>query len=95
MSMTRLALDTVVARSSAPVTAPVDDEMVLLVPRQSRYLAFDAVGRHIWELLEEPQSVEQLCGTLQTQFDVTPETCAADVLAFLEQLADSDLLEIQ
>ena len=93
--MPRLALDTVVVRSSAPITAPVDEEMVVLVPRDSRYLAFDAVGRRVWELLEKPQSVEQLCGTLQAQYDVTPETCESDVLAFLEQLADSHLIEIR
>lgn len=66
----------------------------MLDPRQSTYFGLDAIGRRIWALLERPLSVDELCRTLESEFDVTAADCRADVLAFLEQLDQADLLEI-
>jgi hypothetical protein len=90
-----LALDTVVVRRTEPLTAPVDDDLVMLDPRGSRYFGLDAVGHRIWDLLEHPRSVAALCSELQEQFDVDAETCRADVLAFLAELESAELLEIR
>lgn len=92
--MAKLSLDTVVARRAEPLTAAVDGELVMLDPRNSRYFGLDSVGHRIWELLERPQSVGALCAALEARFDVTAEACRADVLAFLEQLADAELVDI-
>ena len=92
--MAKLSLDSVVARRAEPLTATVDGEMVMLDPRNSLYFGLDSVGRRIWELLERPQPVDALCAAIEEQFDVTAETCRADVLAFLEQLADAELVDI-
>ena len=91
--MPALSLQTIVARRDEPLTARVDDDLVMLDPRQSRYFGVDPTGRRIWELLEEPRSVESLCTALQDEFEVSAETCRADVLAFLEQMSDAGLLE--
>lgn len=93
--MPTLSLDTVVARSEEPLTAEVDQELVMLDPRDSRYYGLDPIGRRIWELLERPRPVDELCAALQDEFDVPPETCRSDVFAFLEQLSDARLLEIR
>ncbi len=60
----------VVARRPEPVTAPVDEELVMLVPRQSLYFALDPIGRRVWELLEQPQAVSALCSALEDEFEV-------------------------
>jgi hypothetical protein len=39
-----LSPETVVARREEPLTAPVDDELVMLDPRQSRYYGLDRIG---------------------------------------------------
>ena len=89
-----LSMDTVVVRSSEPITRAVDGELVMLDRRQSRYFALDAIGHRIWTLLERPQPVGALCVALQQEFDVPAETCRLDVLAFLEQLSDAELVVI-
>jgi Coenzyme PQQ synthesis protein D (PqqD) len=88
-----LTLETIIARRSEPLTAPVDGDLVMLDPRHGRYFGLDEIGNRIWELLERPQSVKALCSTLEAQFDVAPETCRADVVTFLEQLAEAELVE--
>ncbi len=87
--------ETIVARRSEPLTAPVDGELVMLDPRRGEYFGLDAIGHRVWQLLERPRTVESLCSALETEFDVTPETCRADVLAFLEQLSDAQLVELR
>ena len=65
----------------------------MLDPKRSRYFGLDPIGRRIWELLERPRSVDAICGTLQEEFDVTAETCRADVLTLLGELQDAELLD--
>jgi hypothetical protein len=90
-----VTLDSVLARRPDPLTAPVDGELVMLDTRKSLYFGLDHVGRRVWELLAEPQSVAALCGTLEREFDVTRETCRTDVVAFLERLREQDLVEVR
>jgi hypothetical protein len=90
-----LSPEAVVARRDEPLTATVDGELVMLDPRTGRYFAVDAVGLRVWELIEQPRSVAELCKNLEGEFDVSPEACRRDVLAFLEQLENADLLEVR
>jgi PqqD family protein of HPr-rel-A system len=90
-----LSLDALVARRAEPLTATVDGELVMLDPRTGQYFALDAVGLRVWELLEQPRSVAALCEALQGEFDVSPEACRRDVLAFLGQLQKAELLDVR
>jgi hypothetical protein len=92
--MSLLSLDSVVGRRPDPLTAPVDGDLAMFDPRQGRYFGVDAVGHRIWDLLERPQSVAELCRALQLEFDVPAETCQSDVLAFLRNLDRAELLEV-
>jgi hypothetical protein len=90
----KLSLDAVVTRRPEPLTAAVDEDLVMLDPSRSLYFGLNSVGHRIWELLERPQPVNALCAALESQFDVSAQTCRIDVLAFLERLADAELVEI-
>lgn len=87
--------DTVIARRAGPMTALVDDELVMLDPDRSAYFGLDRIGRRIWDLLEEPQSLGTLCATLGREFEVAPERCRADVVAFLETMREAELVELR
>jgi hypothetical protein len=90
-----LSAETVIVRRPEPLTAPVDAELVMLDTRKSLYFGLDRVGRRIWDLLEEPRSIGALCATLEGEFEVAPERCRADVLAFVEQMREADLVEVR
>ena len=93
--MPELTLEAVVVRRGEPLTADVDGDLVMLDPRRGQYFGADRVGRRIWDLLAQPQTVDELCSELEGQFDVAPDRCRAEVLDFLAQLADAELLEIR
>lgn len=77
---------TVFVRSDAVLDNELDGEVVMLSIDSGKYFGFDASGTAVWELLDEPRSLEQVCTTLTERFDVDMETCRRDVAAFMEQL---------
>jgi hypothetical protein len=89
--MADLVPSTVVVRSSEPLTAVVDGELVMLDARSSSYFGLDGIGTRIWELLEAPRSVDDVCTVLIEEYEVDPETCRTEVLAFITDLLDAQL----
>lgn len=75
-----------VVRSGAVMTAPVDKEIVILSLASNHYVGLDEIGRRIWELLEAPSRIDDLCQKVAEEFDATAEQIAGDVLPFLVQL---------
>lgn len=81
-------------RSSAALTATVNDEIVMLDPEQGAYFGLSRVASRIWELIAEPTSVEDICATLRTEYGVEPDTCHHDVTAFLDDLVRARLITV-
>ena len=59
---------------------------------KGRYFGVNAVGARIWELLETPQTVEQLCARLCAEFEVDAQTCEAAVVEFTRNLIDNGIV---
>lgn len=76
-----------IRRQGEWLSAKVGDELVMMSVDKGDYLGLTQVGARIWELIETPQEFGNLCGTLQDEFDVSTESCRADVEAFLNELA--------
>jgi hypothetical protein len=89
-----LQLESVVARNDELPSAPVDREIVLLNVATESYVALDEVGRRIWELLEHPRQVGELCSELGNEFAGEPEAIATDVMAFLEELEGDGMVRV-
>jgi Coenzyme PQQ synthesis protein D (PqqD) len=89
-----IGLSTVVVRTAGLLTAPVDDEIVILNPGRDNYVGLDAVGRAVWDLLEQPHEVAELCRKLSRDFDATPEQIAADLLPFLTEITDEGIARV-
>lgn len=88
------ALETRLVRTAGLMSTPVDTELVVLNLATNNYIALDEIGRRIWELLESPWCVGDLCRQLSREFEATPEQIAGDVLPFLEELAGEDMVRV-
>jgi hypothetical protein len=89
-----IELTTIVARRPGALSAPVDDEIVIFNPDHDNYLGLDRIGRAVWELIEKPQRVSDLCVRLSADFEATPDVIAADVLHFLTETADEGIVRV-
>lgn len=90
-----LSLESIVVASPEQVSSDLAGETVLLSMTSARYYGFAGVGGRIWELLQTPARVADLCVTIQGEYDVTPAQCEADTLGFLRALATRSLIEVR
>lgn len=91
----KISLGTIVVAASEQVSTRLDDETVLLELKKGTYYGLNAVGTVIWEMIQQPQSVESLYSAVLNQYNVEPEICKRDVLRLIEEMEAAGLLEIR
>jgi hypothetical protein len=89
-----IELRTVVTRAPGLLCAPVDDEIVILNPGRDNYVGLNAVGRAVWDLIEQPCPVAEVCERLSRDFDATPEQVTVDVLPFLAEIVAEGIVRV-
>jgi hypothetical protein len=68
------------------LAAKVGDDLVMMSAKEGNYIGLNEVGSRIWELIEEPCEIDDLCAQLESEFQVSRETCVAEVQSFLKEL---------
>ncbi len=76
------------------VSCDLDGETALMSVENGKYYALDPIGSRIWTLLEKARPVSELCTLLLEEFEVEPSQCEYDVLAFLTELAQDNLIKV-
>jgi hypothetical protein len=79
-------------RSSAVISAKLDDDLVLLSLEQDKYFGSGTVGGRIWALLAERKSTQQIIDELVEEFEVTESRCFEEVSEFLEVMVRAGLV---
>lgn len=81
-------MDTTTRMSRVPeaITAVVDGQMVILSPLDYSYHALDPVGARVWDLLDEPRSIDDLVVALMAEYEVDDAQCRSDVVPFLDRM---------
>jgi hypothetical protein len=89
-----ITADSLVVQSQEPMAANVDDEVVLLSVATGQYYGFSELGAEVWNRIATPTHIGRLCVVLAEEFDAEVETIRRDVLTFLGQLAEYQLIEV-
>ena len=79
--------DPIVSASPHQVSGVLHGETILLSSTTNQYYGLDMIGSRIWELIQEPKRVSDLCSRLAAEFDVDPEVCQRDVQELIRQMA--------
>jgi len=85
---------TVFKKSVRQVSCQINEEVAILDLERSLYFGLEGVGVEIWEALEQPQSVAQLCDRVLEMFEVSRGECEKDVLDLLTNLQKEGLVEV-
>ncbi len=77
---------------------PFADQWIALPDQQSQMprgtvVTFNDVGCFLWKLMQKDSSVEELTGQLLANYEVTEEKAREDILHFVEQLREANLLD--
>lgn len=93
--MAVISMDTTICRTKDIVASDIDGEVVMMSVEKGQYYSLDPVGSRVWELIEKPVKVAVLIDALLLKYDVDRETCERDVLAFLEELCEEGILQLE
>ena len=91
--MTNLTLNTCLTRDPDLVCAEMDGDLVMMSIENGEYYGIGGVGTRIWELLDQPTTIQQLVETIKSEFDIEEDQCRDDVLSFSEKLFELGLIK--
>jgi hypothetical protein len=95
MTNRTITKDSTVAATRTQSSADLGAETAILDLESGTYFSVDRVGTHIWSLVQEPTTVSKICENLIERYDVSPEICERDVIAFLDRLVEAGLVDIR
>jgi hypothetical protein len=88
-----IGLNTALSRNSDILYAPVgSEEMVMMSVTAGRYYGLNTVASRVWELLETPKTIAQLCAQICEEFEVDAQTCEVEVLKFVQDLISNGVV---
>lgn len=88
-----LAPATVLRIRPGALVKRIQDEAVVLVLAENRFLAVSEVGARTLELIDGLSPLGEVLARLLEQYDVSPEQLEADVDVFLAQLIAANVVE--
>jgi hypothetical protein len=91
---TPTTLDTRLRQHPDQIAAEEDGEVLMMPVESGHYFGLNAVASFIWNQLEEPRSVAELCAAIQNEFDVDEARCLADTMGFLRGMLDDGLAQV-
>ena len=87
--------ETIYSKGDNFVETEVDEEIILMNLEDGHFFSLVSTSRRIWKLLDNIQTLQNLCDTLCAEFDVPLNQCQVDTAKLLEQLIDQKFLNVQ
>jgi hypothetical protein len=64
------------------VCCRLKEETLVLELKNGAYYGLNLVGSAVWDMIQQPQSIESVYSSLLNRYDVDAEICKHDLLAF-------------
>jgi hypothetical protein len=90
-----VSFQSVVVAAHDQASSHVAGETIVLGLRRSAYYGMDHVGARVWSLLQQPRPVAELHAAILDEYDIDPERCERDLVAFLDDLLAEGLIDLQ
>jgi hypothetical protein len=70
----------------------VDGEAVIILPEEGVVRMLNQVGSRIWDLADGTRPVRDIAETIYGEFDVEREQARKEVVEFIQQMVEGELL---
>jgi len=80
-------------RNSKTISGRLHEEMVMMDMDQGKYFSLNQTATAIWELLENPLTVEELCDRLMDEYEVDREQCLEEVKEYIDEMTKLRLIK--
>lgn len=84
-----------VSRKADLLEAEVDGDIVGLDVAAGACFGFNSTATRVWQLIEQPTSLADICDRLTQEFDVDGDTCRREIGALIDQMAGSGLVKVE
>lgn len=74
------------------LSAQIGNELVMMCLDTGQYFNFNAVGSHIWGLIEMPMSLDTIVATLAEAYDAPESAIRAEAEHFLRRLEQDKMV---
>ena len=82
----------VIEATQSQISQNLKGEEVILHLESGQYYELNKVGTLVWNMIQEPRTVSAIKQTIIEKYDLTEEVCEKDVLKFLQDLQENDLI---
>ena len=79
-------------RKAETISGRLDDQLVMMDIDKGKYFSMNPVATRIWELLEEPRTMDGLCDILTEEYDVDPDRCKQEVGELIDKMKELGLV---
>ncbi|MDD2774341.1 MAG: PqqD family protein [Gallionella sp.] len=93
--MTTLSSTSTICRCNNHLATAIDGGLVIMSIEQGNYCDLDAIASDVWQRLDQPITVTDLCVKLGQEYDANLDTIQRDILILLKKLASEKLITIQ
>lgn len=90
---TQLQADSRVLRSPHAVWRVVDEEAVIVEPREGMVNVISETASRIWALADGINTVSAISKVIAAEYDISPQQALADTLGFLTEMREKNLVE--
>ncbi len=93
--MNKLSLTSKISRNPDVAFTQIDDDLVMMSPKDSLFYGVNAMGSNIWSLLEfNTLALSEICELIQRDYEVTEAQCVEDSMQFVEAMIEQNMLVI-
>jgi hypothetical protein len=93
--MTQISLDNTFIASKDAIFRDLDGEAVILDLQSGTYFGLNAVGAHIWQLIERHGHLQAVFDDLRREYDAAPAALEQDLIALVSRLEEARLGEVR
>jgi hypothetical protein len=90
--MAELNFHTLISRADNVLAASVDGEIVLMSIERGSYYGLENTARCIWDLLESPKRLEDLCALIKQKYRDKDGIIDRDVMRFVAEMANEAIV---
>lgn len=88
--------ETILNRNPDVMAVDMDGETVMMHIDKGNYHGLNAVGSHIWAVLETPCTVAAVIASVRDAFEVSDtDQVDTEILAFMDELLESGLIIVE
>jgi hypothetical protein len=91
----KLLRDSIVKVAGEQVSCDLAGEVVILSLQSGQYFGLNEVGARVWNLIQEPKTVDAVIQAVLKEYDVSLDQLERDLFTLLEQMITNKLIAVE